>query len=536
MDSRQPNVIIFLADDLGFSDLGCYGSEIRTPALDALSRRGTRLREFHNTPRCSPSRASLLTGLHPHQAGIGVLCNDTSEWGGYTGNLDEQSATLAEILSQAGYQTAVRGKWHLSNQTSVPNGAWPTERGFDSFYGTLDGCASYFAPTTLTRDTENVEDEALNQPDYFYTDAIAEESVSFLQGRDKDRPFFLYVPFTAPHWPLHAREGTIERYRKTYRRGWDELRQERYERQLKLGVIDDNVTLSPRDPSVPAWVDEPEKEWQVSRMSTYAAMVEEMDTAIGQILEEVEQQGATQETLVIFLSDNGASADPVPLIELEHFRQRSNILRQQTRDGRPVHIGNDPMVHPGGEDTYGSYGKAWANLSNTPFRRYKVWTHEGGVSTPFIVSWPDGGVLGGEVLQGTFQLTDIVPTIIEAAGVSPSNERNGMPTHSLPGISMLETLRGGAEKDHPLWWEHVGNAAYRSGKWKVTREHGFDWELYDIETDRAELHDLATKYPDVVKELVNEWQLTADAVGVIPFQKILEIYRAQGQGWTAAIG
>ncbi|MDN3311607.1 arylsulfatase [Microbacterium oryzae] len=535
MNRRRPNVVVLLADDLGFSDLGCYGSEIRTPHLDGLAAAGVRLRDFRNTPRCSPSRASLLTGLHPHQAGIGVLCNDTSEWGGYPGNLSDRALTLAEILSAAGYETAARGKWHLSSDATNPNGAWPTERGFDSFYGTLEGCASYFAPTTLTRGTENVEAET-EDPDYFYTDAIAEEAVSFLRDRDSDRPFFLYVPFTAPHWPLHARPETIERYRDTYRRGWDALREERFARQQQLGVIAPDTELSPRDPSVMSWEDEPEKEWQVNRMSVYAAMVEEMDAAIGRILAEIDRQAERENTIVIFLSDNGASADPVPLIELEHFRQRTKILRQQTRDGRPVRIGNDPLVEPGGEDSYGSYGKAWANLSNTPFRRYKIWTHEGGVSTPFILSWPDGGLPVGEVVEGAFQLTDVVPTIVDAVEVPVPTERAGLPAHQPEGMSMLDALRGGTKTDHPLWWEHVGNAAYVSGRWKLVREHGFDWELYDIETDRAELRDLAEERPEVAERLVAEWETTADAVGVIPFTQILDIYRKQGKGWTYAIG
>jgi len=534
MSHRPPNVVIFLADDLGYSDLGCYGSEIRTPHLDALAGHGARLTDFHNTPRCSPSRASLLTGLHPHQAGIGILCNDTSEQGGYRGNLDERAVTMAETLSQAGYRTGAFGKWHLASDSSRPNGAWPTERGFDRFYGTLEGCASYFAPTTLTRGVDSAEAE-IADPDFFYTDAIANEAVEFLQ-EDSDDPYFLYVPFTAPHWPLHARPETIEKYREVYARGWDDLRQERFERQRELGVVSPTAQLSPRDPSVLPWVEQPEKEWQIARMSVYAAMVEEMDTAIGRILGQIDEQGQTENTMVIFLSDNGASADPVPLIELEEFRQRDGILRRQTRDGRVVHIGNDPLVEPGGEDTYASYGRAWANLSNTPYRRYKVWTHEGGTASSFICSWPGGEIDGGIVADGAYQLVDVLPTILEATGAKVPAERNGAAAYRPTGVSMLSALRDEPSIDHPLWWEHVGNAAYRRGPWKLVKEHGFDWELYDLDEDRAELHDLAERFPEVVADLAERWQETADEVGVIPFQKILEIYRAQGKGWTYAIG
>ncbi|GAB2529067.1 arylsulfatase [Paramicrobacterium agarici] len=528
MRENKPNILVILADDLGYSDIGCFGGEILTPHIDSLAADGVRLRDFHNTPRCSPSRASLLTGLHPHQAGIGILTGDDSDDGGYRGNLNPDVLTIAEILKDAGYETAARGKWHLAADMHTPNGAWPTERGFDSFWGTLTGCGSYYRPGTLTRDLADASHEATD-PEFFYTDRIAEESVSFLRNRDRDRPFFLYAPFTAPHWPLHAREATIAKYRAVYARGWDELRDERFERQISLGVLSPGTPLTERDPSVPEWANEPNKEWQIERMSVYAAMVEEMDSAVGTILNELKDQNVRENTIVVFLSDNGASADPVPLIELEYFRERLDILNQRTKDGRSVDVGNDPRIMPGGEESYQSYGRAWANLSNTPYRLYKLWAHEGGIAAPFIFSWPEGDLPTGGVVDGAFQLTHVLPTLLEAAHVDAPA--------SLPSNSILSTLRGAEVSDpQPLWWEHCGNAAYRKGNWKLVREHGFTWELYDMSTDRSETIDVASQHPELVVELADEWQKTADSVGVIPFQKTLDIYRKRGLGWTSAVG
>lgn len=526
MSRRRPNIVLMLADDLGFSDLGSYGGEIRTPNIDKIANAGVRLNDFHNSPRCSPSRASLLTGLHPHTAGIGILTADDSSEGGYRGTLDPNADTVATLLRSAGYQTAVRGKWHLSSDFHTPNGSWPTECGFDTFWGTLTGCGSYYRPGTLTRGVESVDEEAAD-PDFFYTDAIADESVQFIEQRDSESPFFLYVPFTAPHWPLHARESTINHYRSLYHRGWDVLREERYRRQQAMGVIPDGARLS-RDPSVPEWEDEPNQEWQAERMSVYAAMVEEMDTAIGRIMDAVDAAGESDNTIFIFLSDNGASDEPLPFTELEYFRERSDIVNKATKDGLSVTVGNDPRLMPGPEDTYQSYGRGWANLSNTPYRRYKLWAHEGGISAPCIISWADGEVTGGRVIDGPYQLTHILPTLLEAVGLQ-------VPAH-LPGQSILGTLRGEqSQVEQPLWWEHCGNAAYRQGKWKIVREHGFDWELYDMNADRSELRDQAAAHCDLVRDLAREWSEIAHRVGVIPFSTTLDIYRRRGLGSSFAI-
>jgi arylsulfatase len=528
MQSKATNVIIFLADDLGFSDIGGYGGEIRTPNLDRLAGSGVKLSNFHNTPRCSPSRASLLTGIHPHQTGIGILTGSNAAEGGYAGNLNTRCATIAEVLKSNGYITAITGKWHLTNSPNVPNGAWPTDRGFDNFFGTLDGCATYFRPGTLTRGLENVESEADKNPDFFYTDAIATEAAKFIKERPSDKPYFLYVPFTAPHWPLHAREATIKSYAGTYDAGWDAIRAKRLERQKSMGIIPKETELSPRDARVLAWEEEPEKKWQARRMEVYAAMVTEMDTAIGKILDQVEKNNEWDNTIIIFLSDNGACAEALPLDDISEFRRAKNLISTRTRDGRKVVLGNDPDVMPGGEDTYASYGVGWANVSNTPFRLYKRYTHEGGVMSPFIIHWPEGKLKSGTVNTSTFQLVNVAPTLYDALGVTYPASLTGNTLEPLVGGSMLPALQSSDTQSSQLWWEHIGNGAIIKGKWKLVRQYDWEWELYDLTTDRNELKDLSGANPGVVAELSVEWQKLADQYGVIPFRKTLEIYHKQG--------
>ncbi len=528
MQNRATNVVIFLADDLGYSDIGGYGGEIRTPNLDRLANHGVKLSNFHNTPRCSPSRASLLTGIHPHQTGIGILTGNNEAEGGYAGNLNNRCATIAEVLKENGYITAITGKWHLTNSPNKPNGAWPTERGFDKFFGTLDGCATYFRPGTLTRGLENIEHEAESNPDFFYTDAIADEAVKFLAEKPAEKPYFLYVPFTAPHVPLHAREETVKSYAGTYDAGWDVIRAMRLERQKALGIIPQETELSPRDSRVLAWEDEPEKQWQLRRMEVYAAMVTEMDTAIGKILKQIEDNNEWENTIIIFLSDNGACAETLPLDDIAEFRRDKNSMDTRTRDGRKVVLGNDPDVMPGGEDTFASYGMAWANVSNTPFRLYKRYTHEGGVMSPFIIHWPAGALANGKVNTSTFQLVNVAPTLYEALGVTYPAKLNGHSLEPLAGGSMLPALIAEESASSQLWWEHLGNAAIIRGKWKLVRQYDWDWELYDLSTDRNELKDLSKANPGLVAELTAEWEKLADQYGVIPFRKTLEIYHNQG--------
>lgn len=526
----QPNVIIILADDLGYSDLGCYGGEIRTPTLDRLAGNGIRLSQFYNTARCSPSRASLLTGMHPHQTGIGVLTRpDLPD--GYAGNLSDQCVTIAERLRDAGWNTWMSGKWHLASDATTPNHTWPTRRGFDRFFGTLAGCGSYYNPQTLTRGEEPADDAILS-PDFYYTDAISDEVVGWVDERSRESeptPFFAYVAYTAPHWPLHAADEDIARYDGVFDEGWDSLREKRLSRLIEEGIVPPDTALNERDPSQPNWSDVPDKAWQATRMQVYAAQVEAMDRGIGRILDSLDRAGIADDTLVIFLSDNGASAEELPIGAMETFIEKDRVMLEGTRAGDPLRVGNATNIAPGPEDTYASYGIPWANLSNTPLRKYKRWVHEGGISAPFIAAWPSGGLSSGAVIETPFQLVDVVPTILDAVDVScPDGALPPYESTEFHGRTMLDAWRGSDVPDARLYWEHIGNAAIRDGRWKLVRDHPGRWELYDIVSDRIEANDLAKRYPEIVSTLVNEWQRWADAVGVLSWDDLLSNYARRG--------
>jgi arylsulfatase len=530
------NVVLVLVDDMGFSDIGCYGGEIRTPNIDRLGREGVRLSQFYNTARCSPSRASLLTGLHPHQVGIGVLTQN--DWPrGYPGTLNQRCVTLAEVLRDAGYRTCLSGKWHVSNKPREPSDAWPTRRGFDRFFGTLTGGQSYFQPSTLTRGETNVESEAL-RPDFYYTDAITDDACAFIGEQTQGRPFFLYVAYTAPHWPLHARADDMARYRGAFDEGWDILRERRMQRLLGEGILDDAAGLSDRDPTQPPWESVEHRDWQARRMEAYAAQVDRMDQGVGRIVEALKSSGGFDDTLFLFLSDNGASAEPLPLTgDVESFKQlRPPFTRLKTRDGRDVGIGNVPTVEAGGEDSFASYGRAWANLSNAPFRYYKRWTHEGGIATPLIAHWPHGKLANRTVVRAPAQLVDVMPTILEATGAAYPSNRNGNEILPLEGRSLLPALRGDSLPDATLYWEHTGNAAIRRGRWKLVREYPNAWELYDISRDRSELSNVAAQHPSIVDELAKGWQAWAGRVGVIPWETTIAIYLERGKTAEDAAG
>ncbi|MGA3001783.1 MAG: arylsulfatase [Acetobacteraceae bacterium] len=533
----RPNVVLILADDMGFSDLGCYGGEISTQVLDALGRNGVRFSSFYNTARCSPSRASLLTGLHPHQTGIGVLTNDDRPHG-YPGNLNRQCVTLAEVLRDQGYATCLSGKWHLASDMRTPNDAWPTRRGFDRFFGTLTGCGSFYQPGTLTRGEQDASAEA-EAPDFFYTDAIATEAVRFIEahGRPHSPPLFLYTAFTAPHWPLHAKPEDIARYSGVFDRGWDALRITRMQQLIAERILPANTRLSERDPSQPAWNDDVTNHaWQAYRMQVYAAQIEALDRGVGRIVEALQNAGKFENTLFIFLSDNGASAEELPLFGEARFSDRKDIVPRLAKDGSPIRIGNTSDIVPGPDDTYSSYGQAWANLSNTPFRFYKRWVHEGGIAAPLIIHWPVAQLDAGAVVDHPFQLVDVVPTVIEATGAHYPPKSVTWPVAALEGRSMLAALRGGPFDPVPLYWEHTGNAAIRMHKWKLVREYPNDWELYDIEADRTELNNLAAENPTIVADLTERWQQWAARVGVLPWETMLQIYRDRGLADVYAAG
>jgi arylsulfatase A-like enzyme len=521
---ERPNVVLILADDLGYSDIGCYGGEIRTPNLDRLGRDGIRFTQFFNTARCSPSRASLLTGLHPHQTGIGVLTDNDGPQG-YPGSLNDRCATLAEMLGADGYATGLSGKWHMSSSVWEPTDSWPTRRGFQHFYGTLSGCGSYYQPATLHRGEEDASAD-IEDPDFFYTHAIADDAVGFIrQAADEGRPFFSYVAFTAPHWPLHAPEADIAAYDGVFDAGWDELRERRLAKQKAEGIIGADAELSERDEHVPAWDEAEDKSWWLRRMQVYAAQIELMDRGVGRILDELERSGQLENTIVVFLSDNGACAEELPQGDPARFAARRATVPGQTRDGRPMRIGNYVEIEPGAEDTYASIGRAWANLSNTPFRLYKRWVHEGGIASPLIVHWPGGGLRDGEIATAPFQLPDFVPTILEITA-TPYAGPAGRDLAPLEGQSMLGVLRGKDDDriEPVLHWEHIGNSSVRRGDYKLVREHGGPWELYDLSESRTEEHDLAGERPELLADLIADYEAWANRVGVIPREQILAIY------------
>jgi arylsulfatase len=501
------NVVLVVCDDMGYSDLACYGGELDTPTVDGLARSGVRLSQFYNTARCSPSRASLLTGLHPHQTGVGVLAQGVDDRpDGYQGHLNDRCTTVAEILQRRGYRTALTGKWHLARNPFGPDGTWPTRRGFDEFYGTLVGAGSYFEPRTLTRGEENVEHEA-REPGFYYTDAITNEACAFVERTTT--PFFLYVAYTAPHWPLHARADDIAKYAGVFDEGWDLLRARRLRNLTDAGLLDERARLSPRDERVGPWEHDV---WQLARMRAYAAQIDRMDQGIGRIVETLRSAGVLDDTLLLFVSDNGASDEELPKAQ---FEQRPDV------GPAGVRVGNTPAIEPGQADTYSSYGVGWANLSNAPFRLYKRWVHEGGIATPLVVHWPNGNLRAGGVAHTMFQLTDVLPTILDATATdAPSG---------LEGRSMLPALRGGTVEQRPLFWEHTGNAAVRLGDWKLVRGFGGEWELYSLELDRAELHDVADEQPARVRELAALWDAWAERAEVIPWRRILEHYARRGQ-------
>ena len=536
--ANKPNVILILADDMGFSDIGCYGSEIETPNIDRLAAAGVRFSQFYNTARCSPSRASLLTGLHPHQTGIGILTKDDRPHG-YPGSLNDRCVTVAEILSSAGYATSLVGKWHLASNIREANDAWPTRRGFDHFYGTLAGSCSYFQPATLTRGEQNIEAEASGQSNYYYTDAMTQEACTFVREKSKlHQPFFMYVAYTAPHWPLQASEEDIAKYRGRYDEGWDVLRERRMQRLHESGILADAVQDCERDQDEPAWETAEHKVWEARRMEVYAAQVHRMDQGIGNILATLEETHQLDNTLVLFMSDNGACAEVLPLDgSAEAFKKRRPDLdRLKPRNGRDLQVGNEPAIVPGPEHTYASYGRAWANLSNTPFRLYKRWTHEGGIATPLIVHWPAGELNNGAIVRTPFQLTDVLPTILEATQVSLPVSSSDKGIAQCEGLSFLPVLRGDKPPDHALFWEHTGNAAIRRGRWKLVREYPSPWELYDMDIDRAEKTNLAAFNPDLVVDLVSQWEAWADRVGVVPWDNVLAGYRADGKNEAEAAG
>jgi len=513
---RQPNIMVILADDLGFSDIGCFGSEISTSNLDRLARDGVSFTQMYNCARCCPSRASLLTGLYPHQAGVGHMVDDEGV-PAYQGYLNRNCVTIAEALKTGGYAAGMSGKWHVGGSygtapdTRLKAGderhPLPRQRGFDRFYGTLAGAGSYYRPHTLMLDDEFVD--TAGDDSYYYTDAISRHAAGMVeQFHAEDRPFFMYVAYTAPHWPLHALEEDVVKYRRVYRAGWDEIRRERYERLVRTGIIGENWRLSGRHEGCVAWEAAGNREWEIERMAVYATQIERMDRGIGLILDKLRELGIEDDTMTVFLSDNGGCHE-----ELDGSEWLGRMVGP-TRAGMAVAYGNDPSRMPGGEDTYMSYGVAWANVSNTPFRMFKHWVHEGGIATPMIVHWPAGPAATGRIVREPCHAVDLMATCLDAAGIAYPREYGGRPLIPPEGRSLLPAIAGEALPEKPIFWEHEGNRAVRLGRWKLVCKQSEGWELYDMERDRTELSDIATEYPEQVSLLRHLYEQWAVRCGV----------------------
>lgn len=529
--SKRPNIVLILNDDMGYSDLGCYGGEIDTPNLDWLASNGLRFSQFYNTARCSPSRASMLTGLHPHQTGVGILTYDSGPEG-YAGNLNHRCVTIPQALRSAGYKSYMSGKWHVASSLRKPTDTWPMQRGFDAFFGTIIGAGSFYDPSTLTRGNENIEHEAKADPSFFYTDAISDQAVDYIEkhcAREPGVPFFTYVAYTAPHWPLHAHDEDIAKYKGRFDEGWDRLREARLEKLVQSGILDARWQLTDRDPTQPPWKDAQEKAWLLRCMEVYAAQVDRMDQGIGRILDALRRTGQMDDTLVIFLADNGACAEDIPEdVPIDELVDKLMIAKSHTRAGEPVHFGNDPGRMPGPENTYQSYGTAWANLSNTPFRLYKHWIHEGGIATPLIMHWPQRIARKGAIRHSPGYLPDIMATLLDVAGADYPGSYGGNAILPLEGRSLTGAFDAEMAERGPMFWEHEGNAAVRIGRWKLVRNYPKAWELYDMIEDRTELHDLAAKHPERVEDMAAQYESWAKRCGVIPREQIVALMKSQG--------
>ena len=506
-----------MADDMGYSDLGCYGGEIRTPNLDRLATGGLRFTQFYNTARCCPTRASLLTGLYPHQAGIGHMVNDRG-LPGYRGRLNDTCVTIAEMLGRAGYRTMMCGKWHVTpfdyrSNRGPHQASWPLQRGFDWFYGTLSGGGSYYYPHGLMRGNTAIEPDASG---FYCTDAISDQAARYIERTDaEDRPFFLYVAYTAPHWPLHALPQDIEKYKDRYNVGWDTIRAARHERMIAKGIIDARWRLTARDPRVPPWTETKHKEWHAHNMAVYAAQIDCMDQGIGRIVAALKRAGELDNTLIFFLSDNGGCAEV--LSKRWGGVERREFMEKALPEGKELRIGNDPSIETGGPDTFASYGIGWANASDTPFRLYKHWVHEGGIATPLIVHWPAGIKARGELCHQPGHLIDLMATCLEVAGGAYPKTFDGRTITPTEGKSLVPAFSGQSIEREALFWEHEGNRAIRVGKWKlVAKGNKGPWELYDLDADRTETSNLAEQQPERTEQMSAMWQRWAERATVLP--------------------
>ncbi len=492
----RPNIILVMADDLGWSDIGCYGGEIRTPQIDSLATDGLRFTQFYNNAICGPTRASLLTGLYCQQIGHrGDRWNEPKDF--------SKCVTIGEVLQDAGYRTMMVGKWQGRDSA--------LDRGFDRFFGPMcQAKISYFHevsqnPYYLNRDRWKL-------PEVFYmTDAFNQHAAGFLQEAVRDDgPFFLYVAHIAPHWPLHAREADVAAYRKQYRqRGWDEWRAHRLQRQRELGLVPDQWKLSPRPASIHDWKANRFQEWQAERMAVYAAQVEAIDRGLGQLLTLVEKAGKAENTLVIFLSDNGAAPDGGLAPSKSGFGFGPGAKNDQWRNDRvAIRPGSGPDNPPGPHDTFAAYGLAWANVSNTPLRGTKLTGYEGGIRTPLVVRWPAVIREGGQFTDHVGHVIDFMATCLDVGRAKYPTQLEGRKPLPVEGKSLAPVFEGKPSEEHAaLCWNVPRHHAIRMGKWKAVKpKNGQDWQLFDLVADGTETVDLASREPERVRRLAGEFE------------------------------
>lgn len=511
----KPNIILIMVDDMGYSDLGCWGSEIDTPNIDSLAKDGLRFTQFYNSARCCPTRATLMTGLAPHQVGIGHMTGENANKNAdvppaYAGNINDACVTLAQVAKSAGYATFMTGKWHLAGKDEND---WPLRRGFDRYYGCLSGATHFFHPYDwrIMYDGNKPDPNPASTTDrpFYTTDAFTDHAIRFIDDHEKEagkeKPFFLYLAYTAPHWPHHAHDQELEKYRGRYDMGWDKLREQRFARQKESGLIPKSWKLSPRDPEVPAWdsLSAQQRKECSFRMGAYAAMIDRVDQKIGDLLTSLKKHDIFDDTLILFLSDNGACAE-VSLLG----------VGDPIKDRAP----NTPLTKP-------SYGKAWANASATPYRLYKHFAHEGGANTPFIAHWPARIKPGRDWYREPAQLIDVMSTLVDLAGATYPKMFGGHDIIPNEGVSLAPAFEGKSlARKEPIFIEHENNAFVRDGEWKlvgrgVTPPRGLapkKWELYHISEDGTELNDLSSKMPEKVKSMSAAWETWAKRAHVYP--------------------
>ena len=469
--TKRPNIVLILADDMGYSDIGCYGGEIHTPNLDKLASDGMRFTQFYVNAKSNPTRAELLTGLYHQQ----------SDYLRNTGN----HVTLAEVLKSGGYSTIMSGKWHLGDWRDEED--LPVDRGFNHYFGCLGGAINFFNGEDFGtgRNLMYLGRKTYDVPQKFYaTDAFTDYAIRFLKDREKkNKPFFLYLAYNAPHFPLQVPQREIEKYREKYSKGWEELRKRRFKRMIQMGLLDPQWKLSQKDSIVPSWesLNQENKEEEQLLMATYAGMIDRMDQQIGRLINYLDQQGMIDNTLIMFLSDNGAC---------------------------PYDRNRTPDLPPGPSNSSRTYDTEWANVSNTPFRLYKKWIHEGGISTPMIVYWPEV-IESGSITRQPAHVIDIMPTLVDVAQASYPASYHGDSILPMEGNSLLPLLKGKEVTDRdPLFWEYRGSRGVRKNQWKLVAERGKSWELYNIREDRTETNNLINKHPYLVEELeelYNQW-------------------------------